>query len=333
MEFGDITTPSHAFDRLLDIMDNSNLYEPFADVLQHLTAEDILDQYLPHLPNLEEVFADLEGVDDRGADYFITENYLIGNGELASISFEHVFDMIREIQRQITERSVKGLSIEEHESADVQKLAVDLYMLRDEIFAPYDPLNLMIKYTDNGKQAYQKLEFFLKQAEAIKSRIQSADEATELPSIQDLPGLYSFLKTQGIDMNIYQNEYQTEVNAYHLINEYIKKCFEVKSGKAPTSEMVIIQRDIIRNIQERNIPLPYFENTTIEFMSKTVSDSALSDQKVRKNKIDEAIDVAIEAEEIEHRFENDLGVDDAYDEDGLLIKEKLESFRKELQNQ
>lgn len=241
MEFGDITTPSHAFDRLLDIMDNSNLYEPFADVLQHLTAEDILDQYLSHLPNLEEVFADLEGVDDRGADYFITENYLIGNGELASISFEHVFDMIREIQRQITERSVKGLSIEEHESADVQKLAVDLYMLRDEIFAPYDPLNLMIKYTDNGKQAYQKLEFFLKQAEAIKSRIQSVDEATELPSIQDLPGLYSFLKTQGIDMNIYQNEYQTEVNAYDLINEYIKKCFEEKSGKASTSAMDIME--------------------------------------------------------------------------------------------
>lgn len=243
MEFGDITTPSHAFARLLDIVDDNNLFKPFADVLEHQTAEDILNQYLPNLPSLELAFIDLEGVDDRYADYFITENFVLENVELASISFEHVFEMIREIQRRITEHDLKELSIEEHESANVQKLATELYMLREEIFAPYDPLNLMIKYTDNGKQAYQKLEFFLMQAESIRSRIQSRDETDELPSIQDLPGLYSFLKTQGIDMNIYQNEYQTEVNAYHLIDEYIKKCFEEKSGKAPASAMVIMESE------------------------------------------------------------------------------------------
>ena len=274
MEFGNIITPSIAFSRLLIIMFDNNLYEPFADVLKHETD--------------------------------VTEDNVIKNKESASISFEHVFEMIREIQQRITERGVKGLSIEEHESAIVQKLSTELYILRDEILTTYNPFDL------------------------IKKRIEeSVDEVVALPSIQNFNDLNTFLTTKEIDMNIHQIEF----NMYHLINEYIKKCFEEKSGKAPTSEMVIIQRDIIRNIQERNIPLPYFENTTIEFMSKTVSDSALSDQKVRKNKIDEAIDVAIEAEEIEHRFENDLGVDDAYDEDGLLIKEKLESFRKELQNQ
>lgn len=243
MIFEEITTPSNAFDRLLDIMDDNNLYEPFADVLQHETAENMLDQYLANLPNLEAVFIVLEGVDDRKADYFIIENYLIGNGELASITFEHVFEMIREIQRRITEHDLKELNIEEHESAGVQKLSTELYMLRDEIFASYNLLDLMIEYKDENKQASQKLEFFLKQAEAIRSRIQSVDEAAELPSIQDLPGLYSFLKTQGIDMNIYQNKYQTEVNTYHLIDEYIKKCFEEKRGKAPASAMVIMETE------------------------------------------------------------------------------------------
>lgn len=327
MNFDDITTPSHAFARLLDIMDDNNLYEPFDDVLQHQTAEGIQDQYLPNLPNLEEMFVVLEGIDDRKADYFI------GNGELASISFEHVFEMIREIQRRITERAVEGLSDEEYESAGVQKLVTELYMLREEIFAPYNPLNLMIKYTDNGKQAYQNLEFFLKQAEAIKGRIQSVDETAELPSIQDLKGLCSFLKTQGIDMDIYQNEYQVEVNAYHLIDEYIKKCFEEKSEKAPVNEIVIIQRDIIQDIEKRNIPLPYFECSTIESMAETVSDAALSDKNEYLNKIYEVIDEAIQIEEREYRWDNDLDLDDCYGDDGWLIEHKLESFRKGTQNQ
>lgn len=72
-------------------------------------------------------------------------------------------------------------------------------------------------------------------------------------------------------------------------------------------------------------------------MAEMALNFALQDPKLRKDKIDVAIDReidgAITAEEIEHRFENDLGVADAYDEDGLLIKEKLELFRKELQNQ
>lgn len=238
MIFEEITTPSNAFDRLLDIMDDNNLYEPFADVLQHETAENMLDQYLANLPNLEAVFIVLEGVDDRKADYFIIENYLIGNGELASISFEHVFKIIREIQRQITERSVKGLSIEEHESADVQKLAEDLYILRDEIFASYNLLNFTIEYTDENNQASQKLAFFLKQAEAIRSRIQSRDEAAELPSIQNLTDLYSFLKPQGINMDIYP----IQIDTYDLINEYIKKCFEEKGGETPISEEDILER-------------------------------------------------------------------------------------------
>lgn len=333
MEFGDITTPSEAFTKLLAIMDDNNLYEPFSDILHHDTAENMLDQYLANLPNLEAVFIVLEGVDDRSADYFITENFVIGNGELASISFEHVFEMIREIQRRITERAVEGLSDEEYESAGVQKLVTELYMLREEIFAPYNPLNLMIKYTDNGKQAYQNLEFFLKQAEAIKGRIQSVDETAELPSIQDLKGLYSFLKTQGIDMDIYQNEYQVEVNAYHLIDEYIKKCFEEKSEKAPVNEIVIIQRDIIQDIEKRNIPLPYFECSTIESMAETVSDAALSDKNEYLNKIYEVIDEAIQIEEREYRWDNDLDLDDCYGDDGWLIEHKLESFRKGTQNQ
>src|SRR5699024_6953693 len=192
MEFGNITTPSIAFSRLLIIMFDNNLYEPFADVLKHETD--------------------------------VTENDVIKNKESASISFENVFDMIREIQRQITEHDLKELSIEEHESADVQKLAVDLYMLRDEILTTYNPFDL------------------------IKNCIQSVDEVAELPSIQNFNDLNTFLNAKEIDMDIHQIEF----NMYHLINEYIKKCFEEKSGKAPTSEMVIIQRDIIQDIKERN---------------------------------------------------------------------------------
>lgn len=237
INFDDITTPSNAFTRLLNIMDDNNLYEPFSDVLHHDTAENIQDQYLPNLYNLEAIFVELEDLDDRDADYFITENVIVGNGQLTSISFEHSFEIIREIQRQITERGVKELSDEEYESSAVQKLSKELYVLREEIIAANNTLDLMIKYTDNGKQAYQNVEFFLKQAEAIKSRIHSVDEAAELPSIQNFNDLDTFLNTQGIDIDIYQ----MQVDSYHLINEYIKKSFEEKSGKAPTSPMIIME--------------------------------------------------------------------------------------------
>ena len=274
MEFGNIITPSIAFSRLLIIMFDNNLYEPFADVLKHETD--------------------------------VTEDNVIKNKESASISFEHVFEMIREIQQRITERGVKGLSIEEHESAIVQKLSTELYILRDEILTTYNPFDL------------------------IKKRIEeSVDEVVALPSIQNFNDLNTFLTTKEIDMNIHQIEF----NMYHLINEYIKKCFEEKSGKAPTSEMVIIQRDIIQDIKERNIPLPYFECSTIESMAKIVSDAALSDRIKYLNEIYEVIDEAIEIEEREYRWDNGLNLDDCYDDDGWLIEHKLESFHNRTQNQ